>query len=129
MTNQQAPPPFLPPLTPEQVEASNTRVGLYLAKLGVTAFDEGFDIMSGLRKIPKAQRLALYRSKEAQFGSIQTWLTQPNLVPHEGTDEQGAPLPPEPAPSLMELSSLTCAWILKDAATLFAEEDERLRAV
>ena len=130
MTNQQAPPPpFLPPLTPQQVEASNTRVGLYLAKLGVTAFDEGFDIMSGLKKLPKPQRLALYRSKEAQFGSIQTWLTQPNEVPHEGTDQQGAPLPPEPAPSLMELSSLTCAWILKDAATLFAEEDERLRAV
>ena len=124
MTQQQLPPPFIPPLTPEQIEASNTRWAMHLAKLGVTAFDEGFDIMSGFKSLPSRNRLAFYRAKEAQFGTIQAWLTQPNLIPTQQVDEQGMPLPPVPAPSLMELSALTCAWMMKDAATLFAKEQE-----
>ena len=124
MTMQPA--PMLPPLDPQQVEASNTRVGLYLAKLGVTAFDEGFDVMSGFKSLPSAQRLAYYRGKEAQYGDLNTWLTSPNLVPTEQVDAQGMPQPPVQAPSLMELSSLTCAWMLDDAGKLFAAEGEKL---
>ena len=120
------PTPMLPPLEPEQVEASNTRVGLYLAKLGVTAFDEGLDVMSGFKSLPSAQRLAYYRGKEAQFGDLNTWLTSPNLVPTEQVGEDGMPQPPIQAPSLMELSSLTCAWMLDDAGKLFAAEDKEL---
>lgn len=136
MTNQQVPrPPYIPDLTPAQFEASNIRWALHLAKLGVMAFEQGFDIMSGLRNLPSAQRLAFYRGKEAQFGDLNTWMTQPNLVPRE-PDEQGQPQEPIPAPPLMELSALTCAWMLDDAAKLFAKEeaatlvtDERLRTV
>ena len=124
MTNQ-APPPFIPPLTPQQYEASNTRVALYLTKLGTFTFDTAFDVISGFKSLPGAQRLAFYRGKEAQFGDLNTWMTQPNMVPRE-PDEQGQPQEPIPAPPLMELSALTCAWMLDDAGKLFREEEAKL---
>ena len=129
MTNQQVPPPFIPPLTPEEVEASNTRWAMHLAKLATLSFSEGFDIMSGFKSQPSKNRLAYYRQQEAVHGSLEAWLTKPNLIPTQQVDEQGMPAPPIPAPSLMELSALTCAWMLKDAGTLFAKEQESGTAI
>lgn len=114
--------PWLPPLEPQQVEEADTIVALKLVELQQLAWEVMFRMVSGFMEQPEEHRLAWYLQHEP----LATFFNQPNLLARSGVDPNtGMPLPPIPAPSLMQLNSVQCAIMLADAARLYAKYDKK----
>ena len=114
--------PWFPPLEPPQVEQADTVVALKLVELGQVAWEVMFRMVSGFMEQPEEHRLAWYLQHEP----LATFFNQPNLLARQGVDPMtGMPLPPIPAPSLMQLNSVQCAIMLADAAKLYVKYDKK----
>jgi hypothetical protein len=114
---QSAPLPFLPPLEPDETEECNRFVALKLVKLGNLAWDTMYRMVSGFREQPSDARLAFYLSHEPFVEYLQT----PNQIPTAEVDPMGMPVM-MPAPSLMEINSAECAWMMADYAKLLKQK-------
>ena len=124
-------PPFPPLEDNDQIQAAQHAAAIHLVKLHEFAFRNMYDIVSGFRDLKPRERMASYLKWASLTGipdpveGLNAYFSMPQQVRSSQVDPlTGMPVMIPLGMSLMQLSSSECAWMLSDAAKLFAKEQQ-----